>query len=176
MIDFDKLKYAKLKYAFELSEKLKCGLHLSVSSSELGYSFYIGECESEKDLISMTDLESGSIDVIINKLEELTKETPEPKFKVGQEVWFEDSMSALSFFVEDVFCNSLREWEYSGLQENDLYPTREALIISNIEHWKNLLSEPQACEHERDGHFYSFSESGVIGFNSKCEKCGEFYG
>jgi hypothetical protein len=37
------------------------------------------------------------------------------------------------------------------------------------------FSTQELCQHQSDGHFYSFTDSKKVGFNKKCKKCEEFY-
>lgn len=81
------------------------------------------------------------------KMKELTK--PEPRYKVGQRVWFLESFEGIRESVildidsssdEKYLLRCPEEWAV----EEELYPSREALIDAQIAYWKNLKKE---CEH-----------------------------
>lgn len=88
-----------------------------------------------------------SIDKLITKLEELTQPEIEPKYKVGDVVWQAGFCNEITSWVvaevqpDDNHTYCYRHDNHSGWFEHQLYPTREALIQSQIEHWQGLSEE-----------------------------------
>ncbi len=93
--------------------------------------------------------------------EELTQ--PEPKYKVGQEVFLHSDNEVYSFIIKDIVDDGHYLYLEGGnweVYEDELYPTKSQLIEAQIEYWRSQLGKREECEH--------------IG-NIKCIKCGEFY-
>jgi hypothetical protein len=122
-----------------------------------------------------------NVDGLINKLKELTK--PEPKYKVGDIVYLlgGDDNPIHSFKIDKIINDHGDYWyvryidykggEFDQWREDVLYPSREALIQSQIEYWQSLAAD---CEHVSDGRLYGATEWGVTG-HYKCVNCGMFY-
>jgi hypothetical protein len=169
------INYDKLKTAHELAFKLcqQTGMRVDVSIACVGDSEYIDyiliDYESEdEDLFSTVD----------GLIQELTKRIkPEPKHKVGDEVWYLD-VPINEIYLSQVL--KVRDREYvvdgdtngtkSDFIESELYPTKEALIAAQIAHWQSL-SEPEECQHEPNG------QTSLIGYPEayKCKKCMVYY-
>jgi len=118
------------------------------------------------------------LDELIKKLKELTK--PEPKYKVGDTVWMltGDELEIQSMVIGQIDENNQDgiwyadgeaecEFKQCGWLEEQLYPTKQALIYSQIEHWQNMLfPEIPECEHE---------EYIALSGKPMCRKCGVEY-
>lgn len=193
MIDYEKLKRAH-ELASILSVIDKYPVYIS---ARLFHEFSMYRLQS-RDIEDNEESHFEKIDDLITKLEELTK--PEPKFKVGQKVWWfargcdEQLVESLVTEVlnsDDGFSYLSRDMDDGGMgghSESKLYPTREALIQSQIAHWQELL-EPKAsccsihaggdeeckkeCEHEPSASKWVSPADMIEKF--KCKKCGEFY-
>lgn len=101
--------------------------------------------------------------------------TTKKGLKVGQEVYYVlDDALAPGIITSQQGCMYTLGFDDVLISENDLYPTREALIQSQIEHWQNMLEdeEPKVCEHEGDGERY-LPEGMPVSY--QCKKCREFY-
>lgn len=172
MIDYEKLKIAH-ELALKVDRAIKYIFGNSIANTPC-HQFYIQNYTEEE--------RCDDIDDLISKLQELIQ--PEPKYKAGDQLWFVDySNKPTSIIVQQSRINQERieylSENYLPLIEAMLFPTKEALIESQIEYWESL-HEPEGCQHESDGidHFlYSKEEKfrfPVAEFN-KCTKCGEFY-
>lgn len=137
MIDYD-----KLKMAHELIEKIHLGkLHMQ-------YSLHDGV----EHIFSMPFQEAyytSSIDDLIDKLQSLLK--PEPKYKAGDEVFIlhwnaieHATVVALSSKNNNRYQIMLDGEGQLSRTEDDLFPTREALIEHQIAHWSSMQDK---CEH-----------------------------
>lgn len=174
MIDYEKLKIAH-ELALKVDRAIKYIFGNSIANTPC-HQFYIQNYTEEE--------RCDDIDDLISKLQELTQ--PEPKYKVGDEVWY------LDLPINKIHIGIIRRARYDEYvingEDNDtkddftadeLYPTKKSLIEAQIKYWKSLR-EPEECQHESDGidHFlYSKDKKfrfPVVEFN-KCTKCGEFY-
>ncbi len=135
----------KLKIAHELTKKLD-GHYVEIL---LG-------CDDEPSIKLMNEnlhlhlLTTWNIDELITKLEELNK--PKPKYNVGDIVWrLNDEYNATSLLITEIEYNHneylyLEHQEYCNEQirpgwlEEQLYPSRDALIKAQIEYWHKLLN------------------------------------
>lgn len=191
MIDYD-----KLRIAHKLC--LKNGYSFSCFFGGKDITGYF-EQELIGDNYIIYDIEAGpildeyeNIDDLIAKLQELTqKEEPKAKYKVGEFLYFINTNEP-EWKIESssVTCypkpdgNNGFEYEFEGwtIHENYLYPTKQALIETQIEYWQSLHNhsedklEKVECQHESDGDkFYSARPEFLPGQINKCKKCGEFY-
>lgn len=187
MIDYD-----KLKLAHELCQKLRDRYFADFIMSGYHCEYTISDSEGciEDNPFFITE----SLDDFIIKLQEITK--PQPKYKIGDEVWFLNEGNIMSIHITKIDGN-----KYSGsqfkyyydcfLKEDRLYPSKQALIQSQIDYWTSLKKEEVStysedmsmsppfegeikgfeCEHISDGVVYN----GILGESFKCKKCGEFY-
>ena len=146
MIDYEKLKIAHTltKQLPFSSYSFECWCCTGIES---GY-FYTLQYE---DGAGMThEYESENIDDLIEILKKFTP--PQPKYKVGQEVWFIDctekngpiSHGVLRYyeyrehlFGEHKYFSCVGDGYY--MPEDCLYPSKEALIKAQIDYWKGLL-------------------------------------
>lgn len=130
----------------------------------------------------------------------------EPKFKLGQEVWFNEGDHIISFIVETRWRDSKSgTYRYADDTNNDgnhdvderhLYPSRQALIESQVEYWNGLLVKRyndatmksmdefyksmdkrhalyqvrMRCDHVGDPRLYASSPR-----FSMCVKCGDLF-
>lgn len=202
MIDYEKLKLAHELYS-KIQDEYWIGYFWpNYTNSFLGY-FRLSKNES-------TEFEDfDTIDSLITKLQELTQ--PKSKYEIGQEVFAlkrRGVVGLMSGRVKEydshdnyyiVFTGSGGYW----LNEEKIYPSREALIQEQIDYWeslkfddaieyvrknhdgtvKNLASKE--CQHESDGGWYYSHGERICGAalhfanakpdKYKCKKCGEFY-
>ncbi len=199
MIDYEKLKIA----------------HELVSNMSTHYLVHIiGHKGHEYTIVDwipdMPDWNYKILDDLISKLQELTK--PKCKYEVGQEVWrVDDESKPWSFVISGVDHEKETLFLEDALVEHDmwwleeqLYPTREALILAQIDYWKNLLAEEleqhvssycepkcqhswinrtsdlrKLCEHCFEVEKCQHESDGLdyLSFPPKanCKKCGEYY-
>lgn len=138
----------------------------------------------------------------LTKLEELTQ--PQPKYKVGQEVWHALGLSRCTILrsVVESFYSAQEGFVYyldnsPSLNEDWLYQSREALIDAQLEYWTNLKFKGcdeailkdcpvhDAVEQRVDADCHSprnHNPEGATKWNDfgtaiewKCKHCGEFY-
>lgn len=166
------IDYEKLKAAIELLQKATVNqgeqkiLQVNICSYN-GALFY--ELHDVTDTLSF-DNNMNDIEGLIAKLKELTK--PEPKFKLGDEVWLYDYyIHQVNCFVIDAIdleslCYSGKikgsAAEYEEIRERDIYRTREELIDSQIKHWQSLK------EQEEKPRIYDV-KSFVSSYNKACD-------
>ncbi|CZH70961.1 TPA: hypothetical protein I9507_001785 [Legionella pneumophila] len=144
MIDYEKLKEAhELCYKLAKQEK---------SLIEINYNHRVDHTGQASDTYSLYGVLGGghkfSLDGLITKLKELTK--PKPKYEVGQEVWnlYRPSQEPFNYRITEIIENNryrIQTWKHKtdhGIcVENELYPSREALIDAQIEYWKGLKQD-----------------------------------
>jgi len=201
------IDYHKLKEAIELAKKLPELYCVAIEVGASGVMFSIDILDGAPDSCLIYDV---SLDDLITKIRKLTE--PDAKYAKGDEVWVanEDPPHEVTVFEQSYISYEGRlAWHYrvSGyvrhwMHEDELYPSREALIKHQIEHWHGLLfpedcaraadtqKEPEECVHESDGFAYELNDDVKIlnrlrqGWNgfvdlvpcrNKCKKCGEFY-
>jgi hypothetical protein len=95
----------------------------------------------------------STVDKLIDKLQELSQ--PQPKYKVGDQVWALDEGDIISFYITKIDGNKYSGSHFKNIydcfwDEDYLYLSKEALIQAQIDHWKNLLAE----EYEQDISLY----------------------
>lgn len=170
------IDYYKLKLAHYLASEYQ-------SKNEHEISIEINFTQTIEEYILHIDMKNSdafsNIDDLITKLKELPQ--PQPKYKEEQQVWFVCGKEPITYIVEKVVdarshFNYVLADGHMSLKEQDLYPSREALIESQIQYWKSLQSGEntpiEECQHENDGLCHE-----MLGrkWQSKCIKCGEFY-
>jgi len=118
---------------------------------------------------------------ICNKLS-MEEAKPELRYKIGDTVYgVYPNNEITEFRVLDIDLRTSKMYACADdnnnhyyWAENDLYPTREALIRAHVEYWKSMLEpeepeEPEECVHEK----------GMVSRHTciewQCKKCGEFY-
>lgn len=200
------IDYDKLKLAIELGEKYSINncprrINIIVSFKMCKMSYVSSITEDGKLLF---DWECENIEDIIAKLQELVEPDPntnpvrELKYNIGDKVWCLDDRHNLDFFIisqvdwdseESYYSYDKEHWWF----EEQLYPSREALIEAQIDYWTSLrtVSEKESveCQHESDCYIYHsrkklmtlipidtpYSEIIERGGHYKCKYCGEFY-
>jgi hypothetical protein len=173
MIDNEKLKLANTlamktnNYYFEITMGI-----------ELSPTWFLISCDDEGNKTKTENVDS--LDDLIAKLQELIK--PEPKYKVGDEVWrLNDGDEPLDFTIteiaSDLITSSERidyhykdDGDFYWWHESQLYPSLEALIQSQIDHWQELKQE--FCEHSYDTVRYSITDEASLSIQC-CSKCGK---
>ncbi len=201
------IDYEKLKEAHELAEKYydstgyTCVIELN---------FYYGcSDDGHKLWIKGFDENFNNIDDLIAKLKELTQ--PEPKYKGGDNIYslLRRGMSGFMTGSIDKFDPDRQQYYVLfpnigcyWMNEDDIYPTREALIQSQIDYWQSLSEDKpcehlwvrgkchdcgavKICEHEPDnryhyefagGHFdLDYKSNNSLNEVCKCIKCEEYY-
>ena len=213
------IDYEKLKFAHKSAEKLKYDdVSITWHYNMPPRSGYFVLCFEDEDNLSH-EYEYFVIDDLIAKLQELTE--TQPKYEVGQNVFWLDERAGGHIFhgVINAICRNqsdtmygydidhLNYAEYKEMfpmavsssrwqlwDDDKLYPTKQALIESQITYWQSLL-EPKECQHlwvrgkcydcgidkecQHESDRESFvKENGVppgLTARFKCKKCGEFY-
>lgn len=190
------IDYEKLRLAHELCTKTT-NYFIRL---ELGIEEGIGDIELFD--ISSNEIEYfKSLDDLITKLKELTQS--QPKYKEGEEVWFVGHNRQILTLVISAIEKDIDGYIYADLNgnafewlEHELYPSRQALIESQIEYWQGLLPDSEmkplfegeiksfncakairdhhelVCQHESDGKIYAPYPPML---DYKCKKCGEYY-
>jgi hypothetical protein len=91
-------------------------------------------------------VEIPCVDELIAKLQEITK--PKHKYAIGQEVWVNSSKQIpfSCYVIKQYDCSDFEYVLYIQnadeefcMKERFIYPSREDLIRSQIEYWKELL-------------------------------------
>jgi hypothetical protein len=133
----------------------------------------------------MPDMNFSDEDALIEKLIELTPS--EPKYEVGQDVWFLYMGFEINHFkIQQLFLNNSGEWEYDNVPESDLFTSRESLIESQIQYWQSLTPAQISCsEAIRKHHDFEDDDcqhkeivTGPYPRSNpprKCTVCGELY-
>jgi hypothetical protein len=172
MIDYNKLKKAH-ELAHQARPKNGCisiEMIYPVGSDALAKPYYSINTENSD---GMTDeFCFYNVEELIIKLQELANtEIAQPKYKVGDTIWYigENKDEISSGLISEIiyFNDNLAQFRINDevwfTFEDELYPTKTALIEAQIQHWQSLLG--LQCEHA------SLDESDL----PKCFKCGEFY-
>jgi len=120
---------------------------------------------------------------------------PEPKYNVDDVVWrlndeegvTECHVLEIDLASDEMYLCTDDEFSVSEWTEEQLYPTREALIESQLWHWTRMMAEEMhgapaccgpssgECQHEpsRARKIVSAYKEDVTFF--ECKKCGKFY-
>lgn len=157
MIDYEKLREAHKLYP---QGYLKI-IPIFNNDGELDYMNYSMDTDN-----AMPDY-FYTLDDLIKKLKERTH--PEPKYKVGQLLWYIDDENSIESFVtikvEKDYENHPEYLYWDGTfwwNESQLFPTRQALIEHQIDYWRNQL------EDELEQHVLTYCkpkfEGKIIGF------------
>jgi len=171
MIDYD-----KLKIAHELCEKLSIiknqyiQVKIQICLNDCSYAL-----ENNANIFKFEWFDS--IEELITKLKELTE--PQPKYKIGQEVWYITcEFEPISTKIEDLtwFEDSTHYLIDEGhIKESNLYPSKQALIEAQIEHWTKLkideISEDTIISTLCCGSTWSYYKSAKYVVNcAHCQK------
>ena len=164
MIDYD-----KLREAIELAKKLPEIYCVAIEVGANGVMFSIDILDGDPDSCLIYDV---SLDELIIKIRERTKPEPKPLYAVFDVVYhLNDEYQIACMRISEIDLKS--DEMYYGVDElNDdggnwwmeeqLYPTREALIKAQIEYWHGLLFPEDAKSSCCSVHAGS------------SEECGEF--
>lgn len=138
------IDYEKLKLAHRLNNKAYLKIIPIFGDSGEMISFnYFAEIKGRDNYFD-------NIDDLIAFLQELT----EPKYKIGDKVWFVDSYQGLrELIITEINAPNYMAETGFWSHEKDLYPTEQALIEAQIAYWQSLL-EPVLAD-----------------VGSKCPKC-----
>lgn len=142
MIDYEKLKICH-QLAQTLSNKTECSVHIEVVFHELSApEFVLIDASSNPDGEAYRD-----IDVLIKELHFLTQDKPKPKYAVESPVFYLEDNKMIEFIVKDIYFDG-EGYSYIDCEDNEgqfdviesaLYPSKQSLIESQIEHWINEL-------------------------------------
>jgi len=174
MIDYD-----KLRQAMDLAKKYEICMQIGLTT----YSDGIQEASCHGFLFNK---HFENIDGLLKIFGELNQPKPEPKFKIGETVWFIDcdeninnlliyrieTEDDISYFDDNGYCVT---------EKDILYPSKEALIQAQIDYWSNLMPKDNSsleaahkeimelelnpmpkCHHESDGRFHCISPTGNL--------------
>lgn len=121
---------------------------------------------------------------------------PEPKYKVNQEVFTRDDQEIHCFAIDSIvkdggyyYIDRNEDGDYgdkSGsfdqYEEDELYPTKAALIEAQIEYWFSLKEQPKEPEYcnvsgakqgKREECLHPETTGSPFGINFICTVCGE---
>lgn len=134
------IDYEKLKEAWELCNKLAETSYVVEFVHQGNYiEFSITDCESEDGLPYLI---TADIDELLCELKQLTQ--PQPKYKIGDEVWFYAGNQTYSFVIEEIY---LADNEYVvashswHMPEQYVYSSKEQLIDDQIKCWQKMKNE-----------------------------------
>ena len=147
MIDYDKLKIAQ-----ELVTKVK-GAHVVLKTTFIFHGnknnstyvvWHLGIMRDPPNLPAIENVTFENLDCLISTLQELTGQL-KPKYKIGDEVWYivyGNEWVPISGIITAINPKSFNCY-IDGIfwPENQLFPTKQTLIESQIEYWQSL-SEP----------------------------------
>ena len=165
------IDYEKLKEAISLSKGYWIKIYFFGENS---FEAEINETES-LDVVFVTE----NIDVLLEKMKELTKPKPEPKYKIGHVAWIlSDEYDPLEIYIKDIDLDSDELYIDSGdncWTEEQLYPTREALIKSQLEFWNGLLVKDITLTPEKDCNYHRKHDWETESMHpTHCKNCGAF--
>jgi len=172
------IDYEKLRLAHTLVQKIHLAKLIHYHSEHDGDEYFLS-------FPGDTKLESWSyteVDDLITKLQSLlVEQKPEPKYKVGDTVWFNECDSPYDFIIDEVIWHESGIYLYDDKEERELYPSREALIQSQIKHWQGLsVEKPEltafelARKTEECDHDFGSIDEGMLAKDLVCIKCHEF--
>lgn len=144
MIDYEKLKLAH-ELAQDYAEKKDTVTSLSITirfDSRGAYEYRADFSGTEYH----EEIDPTTLDDLLAKLKHITQDKPKPKYELGQAVWFID------FPVNKIYCGcikKIRHDEYvvvtdtqgpkEDFAEHELYPSKQALIIFQLNYWSDLM-------------------------------------
>jgi hypothetical protein len=178
MIDYEKLKKAhKLadKYT-EMNFPRIVNISTIHGKEILSWRLFCLEITDDSKLVF--DWKFTTEDDLLDKLKELTQ--PEPKYKVGDEVWIVEDDECQSYVVDGISGSRYylsHPYNRGLIYESKLYPTKQALIEAQIAYWLSLKIDEDAKElgMQKIGECQHESDSTQFGPPWRCKKCGEFY-
>lgn len=141
------IDYRKLKLAHELARKYSLKgddvINVTIHFMNGGCSYWLSGSNIPED-------EYNDLDAIILQLEELNP--LEVKYKKGQTVWrLNDEYEPESFVISEIDPSSeemyLQDEENGWWLEEQLYPSREALIEAQVDYWLGMLEMPKQIRY-----------------------------
>jgi len=143
MVDYDKLNYAHdltEKYYEQTKTMTWIKIMISSVSDLIGYQWTaLHDC-----LLKCED-----IDELIAELEKQTRAKPKQKYAVGDVFWYIGSNGIFNFTITQKHLELIDE-EIFGWSEDELYPTREALIDAQVEYWQKLRCQGGGHAYDTD--------------------------
>jgi hypothetical protein len=97
--------------------------------------------------------EHFNLDYLIAKLQSLAK--PEPKYKIGDSAWIVYDEQPTKITITDIDKSSDEMYlddDYDWWLEEQLYPSREALIDHQLKYWNKLKAEHWIMMHPDTGN------------------------
>lgn len=168
MIDYDKLRLAN-----DMLRGTIYGMEVHLNGED---EFPVVVRKFDKNGDSVYLFTEHNLDLLIEKLQEITK--AEPKYKVGDSIFLLMGSSIMRGDILDVPNNFFYDygvyvWQdgnaYGGyetrVEEQYLYPSRQSLIESQIDHWARLLNK-ETSTHSEDMSMKPPFEGEIKGFNS----------
>ncbi len=155
------INYEKLKLAHELAEKCGSEIYYSYTNKEGAHIVWV------------------NLDQLLFEMKIFTR--PEPKFKVGQEVFYQVNghiYNQINKYID--FNPEDNQHSYDCVLESHIYPSRETLIEAQIEYWTCLLNEENSthsddmskvsteCQHELEDNGYRGKYP-----ITKCKRCND---
>lgn len=133
------IDYEKLKIAHEIAQNI--GIDTG-ESTKISCNFYDWGYDYD---VTQKGVSMGfsDIDIMLIFLLELTQ--PKPKYAVGQEVWYLNNNEIKSLKIAYIVLPHYRSAGLEGCWVNELhlFPTKQALIQSQIDYWTKLMqNEP----------------------------------
>jgi hypothetical protein len=144
------IDYKKLQIAHELAKETHQILRTNLVTFEDGHMGVYFNCSADKSC-------QEDLDGIIVRLTELTQ--PKPKYKVGDKVWVYGWDEEITEDKIEKMVLNKNTWIYNDWIEEGyhrLYPTKQALIESQIEYWTKLKLE--SMEPPFEGEIHSFRD------------------
>jgi hypothetical protein len=152
------IDYNKLKLAHELAKNIpyqyvEIQSRIIVRTSIKSRSWFLLEIEDE--VRPYEEVEFYEIDELISKIHELAQDKPKPKYEVGQAVWVASDHEIHSYVIRKIkhdkagfIYDDCENWE---VYEEDLFPSKQALIEAQIEYWEGL-KYVKHCDKCGNGH------------------------
>ena len=129
------------------------------------------------------DVLESKFNSLLKPAEELTGEKQKSRYEVRDKAWL---LNGRYKPIEVILLNKEMNGDtwYVGVEgklaawyveEENIYPTKQALISAQIEYWTNL-EDGKKCKHEPEMNIEKDSRPRHIkGTLPMCSKCGEFY-
>lgn len=128
-----------------------------------------------------------SLNDALQAIKNLTQDKPKPKYK---DAWYVQDGKIFKTVVRNQDGYVFGEFTDVSALGRTMYPSKQALIESQIEYWASLKNEEistksedirKHCVHKFDGKFYhAFTKDpcdirNTMHFVCKCADCGEWY-